>query len=221
MNTTSMGMGIDGMNQASALVSSLLCHVNRSSQKAMTICGHLMLACRDGTRSASSVPFHFIKNINSPLESVAPIILSGSRPRSKPFGLLSSSVFLLLGFLAESSSNLESFFLFFLSVVGAASFFCFSSNSKNYKSCKSIPIMNKQNRWVSPDPGSQTFSVTAIESPKGFLSALTHHYISCVFFYNLWMKENPFFYDQIDLMKLHISSNKLRLVLHKILTAFL
>lgn len=38
----------------------------------MTICGHLMFACDDGTRSASSVFFHFIKNIRWPLESVAP-----------------------------------------------------------------------------------------------------------------------------------------------------
>ena len=34
---------------------------------------------------------HFIRNINSPLLSVAPIILSGCKPLSKPLGLLSSS----------------------------------------------------------------------------------------------------------------------------------
>lgn len=35
-------------------------------------------------RSASSEFFHFIRNKSSPLESVAPKIFSGSRPRSKP-----------------------------------------------------------------------------------------------------------------------------------------
>jgi len=36
------------------------------------------------------ITYHFIRNISSPLESVAPIIFSGSSPRSNPLGLLSS-----------------------------------------------------------------------------------------------------------------------------------
>ena len=35
--------------------------------------------------------YHFIRNMSSPLLSVAPIILSGCKPLSKPRGLLSSS----------------------------------------------------------------------------------------------------------------------------------
>lgn len=50
----------------------------------MTICGHLLLACFAGTKSASSVSFHFMRNINSPDVSVAPIIRSGMSPRSNP-----------------------------------------------------------------------------------------------------------------------------------------
>ena len=43
-----------------------------------------MLASLDATRSASSDPFHLIKYINSPGESVAPMIFSGSKPRPNP-----------------------------------------------------------------------------------------------------------------------------------------
>ncbi|PSN30298.1 hypothetical protein C0J52_25557, partial [Blattella germanica] len=46
--------------------------------------GQRVLAFLAGTKSASSVPFHFIRNINYPLESVAPIMRSGSKPRSNP-----------------------------------------------------------------------------------------------------------------------------------------
>jgi hypothetical protein len=43
------------------------------------------------TRSASSDPFHLMRNMSSPDESVAPMIRSGSSPRSKPRGLSSSA----------------------------------------------------------------------------------------------------------------------------------
>jgi hypothetical protein len=63
-----------------------------------------MFACLAGTRSASSLPFHLIKNISSPEESVAPIIRSGWRPRSNPLGLASSVG--CFAFLAAGSSVL-------------------------------------------------------------------------------------------------------------------
>lgn len=78
----------------------------------MTICGHLTLACFAGTRSASSVSFHFIKNINSPLVSVAPIMRSGWRPLSKPS--LRSDFFF-----AEDFDSLGSAFRFFASLAAA------------------------------------------------------------------------------------------------------
>ena len=40
-------------------------------------CGHLLLACLAATRSASSLPFHLIRNMRSPEVSVAPIMRSG------------------------------------------------------------------------------------------------------------------------------------------------
>lgn len=40
--------------------------------------------------SIQIMTYHFIRNMSSPLESVAPIIFSGSNPRSNPLGLLSS-----------------------------------------------------------------------------------------------------------------------------------
>lgn len=43
-----------------------------------------------------TITYHFIKNINSPLASVAPSILSGSKWRSNPLGRLSSSIFFRL-----------------------------------------------------------------------------------------------------------------------------
>lgn len=87
----------------------------------MTIWGHFTLAWDDGTKSASSVSFHFIKNMSWPLLSVAPIneklilqffrskcgselsyrllylpkIFSGSKPRSNPVGFLLSGAFFL------------------------------------------------------------------------------------------------------------------------------
>ena len=45
---------------------------------------------------------HLMRNMSSPLESVAPMIRSGSRPRSKPRGLESSSAGFFF-FLATSS----------------------------------------------------------------------------------------------------------------------
>uniref|UniRef100_A0A1Y1LXE5 Uncharacterized protein n=1 Tax=Photinus pyralis TaxID=7054 RepID=A0A1Y1LXE5_PHOPY len=50
----------------------------------MTTWGHNTLAFLAATKSASSVPFHFIKNISSPVVSDAPIIFSASNPRSNP-----------------------------------------------------------------------------------------------------------------------------------------
>lgn len=50
----------------------------------MTTCGHCVFAFLAGTRSASSLSFHFIRNISSPDVSVAPMIFSGTSPRSKP-----------------------------------------------------------------------------------------------------------------------------------------
>lgn len=44
------------------------------------------------TRSASSEPFHLMRNISSPDESVAPMIRSGSSPRSNPRGRSSSAL---------------------------------------------------------------------------------------------------------------------------------
>ena len=65
----------------------------------MTISAHLMLASRAGTQSPSSRPFHLMKNMSSPHVSVAPTMLSGSSPRSKPLRR-ASSTFLLLLFVA-------------------------------------------------------------------------------------------------------------------------
>merc|ERR1711974_262557 len=61
----------------------------------------------------SSEPFHLIRNISSPEESVAPMIRSGSRLRSKPRGFSSSPFFFLL----EASLDVAPDFLF------SASFF--------------------------------------------------------------------------------------------------
>ena len=51
---------------------------------------------------------HFIRNMSSPLESVAPIIRSGSKPRAKPRGFSDSSFFFfdLLSSLLSSESEL-------------------------------------------------------------------------------------------------------------------
>lgn len=120
---------------------------------------HLTLACLAGTRSASSLPFHLIKNINSPDESVAPIIRSACqwqgqylwkgekgilepvtwRPLSKPLGLISSPGWAFLA--AGSSFELgPGRFLFSCSVqegktaatcnsFSTCSFFCLSLSS--------------------------------------------------------------------------------------------
>merc|ERR1719367_1320225 len=64
--------------------------------------GMRVLASLAGTRSASSLPFHLMRNMSSPEESVAPTILSGSRRRSNPLGL-SSPIF--LGFLVVDVSS--------------------------------------------------------------------------------------------------------------------
>lgn len=68
-----------------------LCHIRRSSQNLITTWGHLVLAILAGTKSASSEFFHFIKNMSSPFESVAPRIFSGTKLRSKPLGCASFS----------------------------------------------------------------------------------------------------------------------------------
>ena len=68
----------------------------------------LDLASLAGTRSASSEFFHFIRNMSSPLESVAPIILSGSKPRAKLRGFSDSSFFFFGLFSSPLSSESES-----------------------------------------------------------------------------------------------------------------
>ena len=70
----------------------------------MTTCGHLTLASLAGTRSASSEFFHFIRSMSSPLESIAPIICSGSKPRAKPRGS-SDSFFFFFGLLSSPLSS--------------------------------------------------------------------------------------------------------------------
>ncbi len=52
---------------------------------------YLAFACLAGTRSASSLPLHLTRKCSSPEESVAPMMRSGWRPRSKPRVRLSSS----------------------------------------------------------------------------------------------------------------------------------
>ena len=55
------------------LTSIHICYLHMIS---MYTWGHFMLACLAGTRSASSEPFHLMRNMSSPEESVAPIIRS-------------------------------------------------------------------------------------------------------------------------------------------------
>ena len=50
--------------------------------------GHFMFACLAATRSASSLPFHLMRNMSSPELSVAPMMRSACRPRSNPRGLI-------------------------------------------------------------------------------------------------------------------------------------
>lgn len=73
----------------------------------------MILAFLAGTKSASSVPFHFIKNINSPVVSEAPIIFSASKPLSKP--TLLPPLFGCLIFETLSLFRFSAFFLFFSS----------------------------------------------------------------------------------------------------------
>ena len=76
-----------------------------------TTWGHLTFAWRAETKSASSDPFHLIKNIRSPDESVAPMIFSACKPRSKPRTLPSSwgCAFLGGGGVPASSESLLPF----------------------------------------------------------------------------------------------------------------
>ena len=62
------------------------------------------MASRAGTKSASSLPFHLIKNMSSPEESVAPMIRSGSRFLSNPLGF-SSSFFFFLALLSPDAPD--------------------------------------------------------------------------------------------------------------------
>ena len=105
--------------------------------------GHFMFACLAATRSASSLPFHLMRNMSSPLLSVAPMILSAWRPRSKPRGRRSSPgwSFLLPGS-APSSPLTEPPFLL------DCSFFSFSVSSNAL-------ISSGQSRFSF---GSQVFS---------------------------------------------------------------
>merc|ERR1712001_45938 len=63
----------------------------------MTVWGHLVFASRAGTKSASSEFFHLMRNINSPEESVAPMMRSGSSLRSNPRGASSPPFFFFSG----------------------------------------------------------------------------------------------------------------------------
>lgn len=54
-----------------------------------------------GTRSASPEFFHFIRDMGSPLEPIAPIIHSGSKPRAKLLVAFSDSSFFLFGLLSS------------------------------------------------------------------------------------------------------------------------
>ncbi len=71
--------------------------------------GHFMFACLAAARSASSLPFHLMRNMSSPLLSVAPMILSAWRPRSKPRGRISS-----LGWSFLLGGNIDFCYLFML-----------------------------------------------------------------------------------------------------------
>lgn len=59
----------------------------------MTTWGRFIFASFGSTKPAPSESFHFMRNTNSPLLSVAPIIRSGSRPLAKPLGLSAASLF--------------------------------------------------------------------------------------------------------------------------------
>lgn len=81
----------------------------------MTTCGQTTLAVLAGTKSASSVPFHFIKNNNSPVVSEAPIIFSASRPLSNP--VLPVVIYEMSLFLVVLSTLPSSSLVFFAFVV--------------------------------------------------------------------------------------------------------
>ena len=55
--------------------------------------GIFRLASLAGTRSASSEPCHLIRKNRSPGSLVAPMILSGFKPRANPRDLVSSDFF--------------------------------------------------------------------------------------------------------------------------------
>ena len=61
-----------------------VCHVSLSSQNLMTVWGHLTLASLDGTRSASSEPFHLIRNISSPEKNITVSTLTIQTVNLKP-----------------------------------------------------------------------------------------------------------------------------------------
>merc|ERR1719220_2561141 len=78
------------------------------------------------------ISFHLIRNINSPDESVAPIILSGSKPLPKPRGFSSSPPFFFLEDPPSASDLLLSapFFLSALSLRAFSKASIMSSQSK-------------------------------------------------------------------------------------------
>jgi hypothetical protein len=67
-----------------------------------------MFAPLAGTKYGSSLSFHFIRNISSPLESVGPRMRSSSKPLSKPWGFLFLCFFWSSSFLFASNFKMRS-----------------------------------------------------------------------------------------------------------------
>lgn len=95
-----------------------------------------------GTKSASLQPFHIIRNISSPLASVAPTIRDGSKPLSKPRGLL-SSVKSFFGTFSFSSSCLVLASYFDSNAAIRSGQSKFSSGSHVLSSLKMIAVHRK------------------------------------------------------------------------------
>lgn len=115
----------------------------------MTTCGHLRLACFAGTRSASSLSFHFMRNISSPDVSVAPMIFSGTSPRSKP-SLRSDFFLAIVVFLASTTS-------------WALRFFDSSSCAEDLRKC--------DKRMIELSGEQSTYPVASYRSPQTHWSA--------------------------------------------------
>lgn len=89
----------------------------------MTSCGHLWRASLLGINIALLLFFHWTRNAREPLMSVAPMILSGSRPLSNGDILSLLSPFLSLASLSFSSSECFVSFTISLTRRGGSSFF--------------------------------------------------------------------------------------------------